>query len=237
MHINLINQPGAAAAHLLLDPSEVIYAEAGSMIAMNAETRVKTVTRSDSGKDAQGKKKGGGLLKAMKRMLAGESLFINEYVAGQAGGLLLLAAALPGDLVTLDLGQTGPVVAQGGSFLAYESGVTMDTQFGGAKNLFSGEGLFWLKFGGEGKVLLSSFGAIYEVPVNGEYIVDSGHLVAFQETLTYKMSRSAKGIGSMLGSGEGLVMRFTGQGRLWCQSHHAGSFGRHLGPHLRPSGS
>lgn len=233
MHINLIKQPGAAAAHLLLNPGEIIYGEAGAMIAMNSETRVKSVTRSD--KDADGKKKGGGIMKAMKRLLAGESLLINEYVAGEKGGLLLLAAALPGDLVALDLAETGPVIAQGGSFLAYEYGVTMDTTFGGAKNLFSGEGLFWLKFDGSGKALLSSFGAIYEVPVDGEYLVDSGHLVAFQETLSYKMSRSAKGIGSLLGSGEGLVMRFTGQGRLWCQSHHAGSFGKQLGPQLRPA--
>lgn len=234
MHINLIKQPGSAAAHLLLNPGEIIYGEAGAMIAMNSETKVKSVSRSD-GKDADGKKKKGGLMKAIKRLVAGESLMINEYVASTSGGLVLLAASLPGDLLAVDLNETGPIIAQGGSFLAYEYGVTMDTTFGGAKNLFSGEGLFWLKFGGRGKAILSSFGAVYEVPVDGEYLVDSGHLVAFQETLTYKMSRSAKGIGSMLGSGEGLVMRFSGQGRLWCQSHHAGSFGKRLGPQLRPA--
>jgi uncharacterized protein (TIGR00266 family) len=236
MHVNLIKQPGAAAAHLLLEPREVMYGEAGAMIAMTSETKVRSVSK-DSGpaKEGEKPKKGGGVMKALKRLVAGESLMINEYTAGQNGGLVLMAASLPGDLLALDLGQTGTIIAQGGSFLAYERGVAMDTTFGGAKNLFSGEGLFWLKFSGQGKVLISSFGAVYEVPVDGEYVVDSGHLVAYQETLTYKMSRSAKGIGSMLGSGEGLVMRFSGQGTLWCQTHHAGSFGKKLGPNLRPS--
>lgn len=228
MHVNIIKGPGAAAAHLLLNPGEAVYAESGSMVALGGEVKVTTTAR-------EGEKKKGGLMKVVKRLLAGESMFINEYKAGEKGGLLLLAPALPGSLLTVDLNETGPIIAQGGSFLAYEDGVAMDMTFGGAKNLFSGEGLFWLKFTGSGKALLTSFGALYEVPVEGEYVVDSGHVVAFQEGLTYKVGRCAKGLGAMFMSGEGLVMRFSGYGRLWCQSHHAASFGKSLGPHLRPA--
>jgi uncharacterized protein (AIM24 family) len=82
--------------------------------------------------------------------------------------------------------------------------------------------------------LLSSFGAIYEVSVTGEYVVDSGHIVAFEDTLQFTMGKASKSlVGSFLG-GEGLVCKFSGQGKLYCQSHNPPSFGKLLGPKLRP---
>jgi uncharacterized protein (AIM24 family) len=72
------------------------------------------------------------------------------------------------------------------------------------------------------------------VPVNGEYIVDTGHIVAFDETLNFKLSKAGKSWLSSLLGGEGLVCRFQGQGTVWCQSHNAPSFGKTLGPKLRP---
>ena len=85
-----------------------------------------------------------------------------------------------------------------------------------------------------GKVILNSFGAIYPVEVEGETIVDTGHIVAFGETLDFKITKAGKSwISSILG-GEGLVCRFHGQGTVWCQSHNPSSFGQTLGPNLRP---
>lgn len=213
------------------------------MVAMIGETKMRSVARGDvpaeegaaAATTAAPVKKKGGLFKAMKRMLAGESFFINEYKAGENGAILMLAPSMPGDIVAVEVAEGVSVIAQAGSFLAYELGVTMDTQFGGAKNLFSGESLFWLKFEGAGRALLSSFGAIYEVPVQGEYIVDSGHVVAFEEQLSYKVGRASKGLGNMLGSGEGLVMTFSGNGKLWVQSHHTAAFGKRLSSHLKPT--
>ena len=83
-------------------------------------------------------------------------------------------------------------------------------------------------------MILNSFGAVYPIQVNGEYIVDTGHIVAFEESLTYEVSKAGKSwISSFLG-GEGLVCKFRGQGTVWCQSHNAGSFGTALGPSLKP---
>ena len=83
--------------------------------------------------------------------------------------------------------------------------------------------------------LSTTFGAIYKVEVDGEYIVDTGHIVAFEETLNFKLSKAGKSwISSFLG-GEGLVCRFEGHGTVWCQSHNSGSFGNAMSSSLRPT--
>ena len=100
--------------------------------------------------------------------------------------------------------------------------------------MFSGESLFWISMKGSVKLLMNSFGTIYSVDVDGDFIVDTGHIVAFQETLSFKISKAGKSwISSFLG-GEGLVCRFSGKGKLYCQSHNPSAFGSAMTPHLRP---
>jgi len=87
---------------------------------------------------------------------------------------------------------------------------------------------------GNGELLLTSFGGIYEVPVNGEYIVDTGHIVAFEKSLTFNIGKANPSWwGAFLG-GEGLVCRFQGQGKVYCQTHNPGAFGQLVGPQLPP---
>jgi uncharacterized protein (TIGR00266 family) len=224
MKTEILSAPGNAAARILLDPNESITTEGGAMIAMSADLGVQTTTR---------QKSGGGLLKAAKRLLSGESFFLNHYTAGAQGGELFLAATLPGDMMKLALaGET--IIVQAGSFVACSDGVNMDMSWQGFRSFLSGESAFWLKLTGTGRVVLSSYGAIYPVEVKGEHIVDTGHIVAFDETLKFTLSKAGKSwIGSMLG-GEGIVCKFQGQGVVWCQSHNAPSFGGTIGPMLKP---
>ena len=169
----------------------------------------------------------------MKRLLAGESFFLNHYTAPESGGEVIVSAALAGDMIDVELGNE-TLIVQAGSFVAAEHQVDMDMGWQGFKTLFSGENMFWLKMTGPGKVVLSSYGAIYPLDIDGEHIIDTGHIVAFQETLDFSISKAGKSwISSILG-GEGLVCRFKGQGRIWCQSHNTSAFGRILGPMLRP---
>ncbi len=65
-------------------------------------------------------------------------------------------------------------------------------------------------------------------------IVDTGHIVAFNETLDFTLSKAGKSWMSSLLGGEGLVCKFQGQGTVWCQSHNPKSFGQALGPKLKP---
>ena len=194
------------------------------MIAMSSDMSLTTSTY---------KKNKGGVLKALKRMVSGESFFMNHYEPGSNGGNVYLATALPGDMMTMELNGQGLVV-QGGSYVASSHDIEIDFSWQGLKSAFSGEGLFWLNINGTGKIIVNSFGAIYPIEVDGDYIVDTGHIVAFDETLDFKITKAGKSwISSFLG-GEGLVCKFKGKGTVWCQSHNDTSFGQVVGPKLRP---
>jgi uncharacterized protein (AIM24 family) len=81
--------------------------------------------------------------------------------------------------------------------------------------------------------VLSSFGAIYPIEVNGDYIVDTGHIVAFNETLNFSITKAGKSWIQSIFGGEGMVCKFSGRGTVWCQSHNTKSFGNLLGPKLK----
>jgi len=224
MQIEIVHGPGNSAAKLMLQPQESVTAEAGAMIAMSGDMSLTTSTHQRSG---------GGLLKAAKRMLSGESFFLNHFEAGGQGGELYLATTLPGDMMQYDLDNENLIV-QSGSFVACDSSVDLDMGWQGFKSFLSGESIFWLHLKGSGPLVLNSFGAIYPIKIDGEHIVDTGHIVAFNETLDFSITKAGKSwIGSFLG-GEGLVCKFGGKGTVWCQSHNASGFGHTLGPMLRP---
>ncbi len=228
MHIQLRNQPGNTAACITLRAGDQLTAQAGAMLAMSPTVDLSTSTH---------KRNSGSFLKAAKRLLAGESIFLNHYSldpsAGVSSGEVWLGTGLAGDMLTLNLDGDNLVV-QAGSYLASSSGIDIDMGWQGFKSLFSGEAVFWLKLGGQGQVILSSFGAIYPLVVTDEVIVDSGHIVAFSETLDFSISKAGSSwLHSLLG-GEGLVCRFRGQGTVWCQSHQAKRFGLALSPNLKP---
>ena len=226
MRYEFLAQPAASVAKLTLQAGESITCEVGAMIAMSTGMTVETTTRKKGG--------GGGILKGLKRMLAGENLFLNHFTAHQPEQTLIIGPRLLGDVKHYKM-TGGTLVVQGSSWMASASGIDIDATWQGlTKALFSGEGMFWVKCSGTGDLLLSSFGAIYTVDVNGEYIVDTGHIVAFEDTLEFNVGKASKSvIGSLLG-GEGLVCKFKGQGKLYCQSHNPPSFGQALGPQLRP---
>jgi uncharacterized protein (TIGR00266 family) len=224
MDIEILHQPDSAIARVVLNAGEELVAEAGRMIAMSGFINASTTLR-------QGK--GGGIFGGLKRMIAGESLFLSVFRSPTAGGEVFLAPRLMGDILLYPMTSTGLVV-QSTSYLGSESGVDIDLGFQGFKSIFSGESIFWLDLSGYGSVILTSFGAIYEVPVNGEYIVDTGHIVAFEKSLSFEITKAGSSwIGAFLG-GEGLVCRFKGQGRLFCQTHNPGAFGMQVGSRLPP---
>jgi uncharacterized protein (TIGR00266 family) len=94
------------------------------------------------------------------------------------------------------------------------------------KGLFSGEGFFVLKASGVGTLFVSSFGAIHPIDLaeGQEIIIDNGHLVAWPEGMNYKIEKASSGWISSITSGEGLVCRFRGPGRVLIQTRNPGSF-------------
>jgi uncharacterized protein (TIGR00266 family) len=224
MDIEIIHRPGNSAARCKLGAGESVTAESGAMIAMSGDVTMTTSTH---------KRGSGSIAKSVKRLFSGESLFLNHFESPRAGAELWLGTPLPGDMLAMTL-QNESLIVQGGSFIACEKGVEIDLGWQGFRTLLSGERLFWVQLKGSGKVLINSFGAIYEQAVDGDFIVDTGHIVAFNDTLKFSLTKAGGSwIHSIIG-GEGLVCKFTGKGRVWCQSNNPGSFGAALTPTLRP---
>ncbi len=216
-------RPGATAAEIRLKPGQKITAEGGAMIAKTTAISITTSTQ---------QKKSGGIIKGIKRMIAGENFFLNHYTAPSEGGTLWLGATHTGDMAQKEL-KGENLIIQGGSFVACTENITIDASWQGFKNLLSRESLFWIKASGTGTVIFNSFGAIYPLEVDGEHIVDTGHIVAFEETLNFSLTKAGKSwINSILG-GEGLVCKFKGKGIVWIQSHNTSSFGAIIGPKLK----
>lgn len=223
MRVELVHRPGNTAAKVTLISGETCTAESGAMIAMSGHMNITTSTH---------KKKSGSFLKAAKRLLSGESVFLNHFDTTDNIGEVWLGTDLAGDMMTLELDNENLIV-QSGSFLACADGIEIDMGWQGFKSIISGESVFWLNLTGTGTVVLSSFGAIYPIEVDGEYIIDTGHIVAFNETLDFTITKAGKSwLHSFLG-GEGLVCKFNGKGTVWCQSHNPRSFGMTLSPELR----
>lgn len=222
MKIKLLQQPDCAIARVTLEAREELVAEAGAMVAMSESINTSTTLR-------QGK--GGGIFGGLKRMVGGESLFLSVFRSPISGGEVFLAPKLLGDILHYQVAGSGLVV-QATSYLASHSDVDIDLGFQGFKSFFSGENIFWLDLTGQGDVLINSFGGIYEVDVEEEYIVDTGHIVAFEKTLNFEITKPGSSwLGAFLG-GEGLVCRFRGRGKLYCQTHNSTAFGQLVGPRL-----
>lgn len=202
------HSPAYASLLLSLKANQTVLVESGAMAAMDAWIRMKSKVQ-------------GGLMKGLGRMLGGESLFVSEFTAEGKPGEVYVSPGVPGDIQHYYLNGNSLMVQSSG-FVAASPSVEMDTKFQGFKGFFSGESLFLLKATGRGDIWFSSYGAVLEIPVSGEYIVDTGYVVAFEDTLNYKVEvlggLSFKNLRTSIFGGEGLVCRFSGTGKLWIQS-------------------
>lgn len=220
MQFSIEHSPVFSLLRITMDEGEQFRAESGAMIAMSP-----TIT-------LEAKSSGKGVFGALKAAVGGESLFASLYTASTGPGELLLGPGSPGDIIRFDL-QAETILAQGGAYLAGANDLQISTQ-GSFKSLVSGEGLFLQKINGTGVVFLNSYGSIVEktLDVGETYIVDSGHIVAFQESVTYTVKKAAKGIFSSLASGEGLVSHFNGPGKIWIQTRNVAALADLLNPFI-----
>ncbi|MDD1749302.1 MAG: TIGR00266 family protein [Methanothrix sp.] len=205
MQIEIMHRPSYSLAVAKLTPNERIRAEAGAMVSMSSSVSIET-------------KAEGGILKSLGRaVLGGESFFQNFFIASAQGGEITLAPELPGDMMLIEL-KGGKLMVQAGSYVASENGVELTAKVS-VKAFMSAEGISMLEASGAGKLLISSYGAIFErILGSGEkYIVDTSHLVAFDAGMGVT-PKTVGGIKSTLFSGEGLVVELTGPGTIYMQT-------------------
>ena len=229
MDIQIHHRPSYALAEVILDEGETIVAEGGAMVSMDTHIEIET----SAGKKGEGKLKG--LMSGLKRMAAGESFFQNRYTAVGAGGHVTFAPVHCGDVVTQELSQ-GTMFLQSTAFLCSGTGIEVDASWGGAKTFFGGEGLIMLKATGTGPLVFNSFGGIKELDIDGTFIVDTGHIVAFEDGVTFKVTKFGGGWKSFIFGGEGLVCEFSGKGKVWIQTRNPQAFGQAIGSKLPARG-
>lgn len=210
MNLSIRHSPSFAVVRAQIGAGEQISIESGAMMATSGGVTLES-------------KLEGGLKKGLMRsVLGGESLFITKLTGSKDGDWVDAAARLPGDLQVLDV--SGSLNLTSGSWLLNDSAITIDTKWGGFKNLMGGEGGFLIKANGTGQVVVSCYGALetYDVAAGEQLVLDSGHLVAYEESLTLTTRKVTKGLMQTLKSGEGLVFEFTGPGKVWAQTRNPG---------------
>lgn len=212
MEFSIENRPVFTTLHLKLKRGESFRAEAGAMVAMSNTLSL------------EAKSSGKGVFGTLKAAVSGEAFFASLFSAESGDGELLLAPAGSGDIIKYDMtGRT--IFAQGGSYLAGSPDLKIEAK-GSVKALFSGEGLFLQRISGEGMVFLNSYGAVIEreLQAGEHYVVDTGHIVAFEESVRYSLRKAAKGLFSSFASGEGLVAEYEGPGKIWLQTRNLPAF-------------
>lgn len=222
MDFNIIGQ-GDPFLLISLKKGEKIYCESDAMVSMETTLELKG-------------KMQGGLLSSLARKMANNESFFTQFIEATSGdGDTLLSPELPGDIQILDCGGNRQYILNDGAFLAADSALQMNVKTQNiGQALFGGSGGFFVtQTAGQGKVAVSGFGTMMELNVtsNAPQIIDNYHVVAWDSTLHYELSLTTQKSSGFMGnivnsltSGEGIVTKFTGNGKVYICSRNRGSF-------------
>ncbi|MBB6002024.1 MULTISPECIES: TIGR00266 family protein [Arcicella] len=217
-----------------LDPNETVIAEAGTMCYM--EEGIVFETKMGDGSSADNSLIGK-LFQAGSRLLTGESLFMTHFTnRGYGKRKVAFAAPHPGTIIPINLSTLpgNTLIAQKDSFLCAALGTKVSITFNqkiGA-GFFGGEGFILEKLQGDGLAFVHAGGTIVEKYLNNETLrIDTGCIVAFEQTLSYDIQKAGN-LKSMILGGEGLFLAtMRGTGRVWIQSMPLSKLIRTLSPY------
>lgn len=195
-----------------LDPGESVRAETGAMCYMEDDVQMQTGT-------------GGGIFSGLKRMVTGDGFFITSFSSTASSGKrrVAFAAPYPGKIVPLDLSRHGgTMLCQKDAFLCAAAGTDIDVAFTkrfGA-GLFGGEGFILQRLSGDGLAFVHAGGTVVrkELAPGQSLRVDTGCLVAFEESVDYDI-KFVGGFKNALFGGEGVFLaELKGPGVVFLQS-------------------
>ncbi len=207
--------------HVTLQANEKIYCESNAMVMMESNLELKG-------------KMTGGLGSALMRTFAnGESFFQQHIEAVRGGGDCLLAPVLPGSIEVLDVGTTSYLITDG-AFVAADSGVSLKVRTQSLGTALFGDtgGFFICEATGFGKLAVSGMGSsfVLDVEPGKDIVIDNAHVVAWDSSLRHEVSVTTSSGGLMgrlvnsLTSGEGMVLKFSGKGKVVICSRNKGNF-------------
>ena len=215
MQYKLVGNTMPAVEVMFDAPGESMYTQSGGMAWMTEGIKMDTNTK-------------GGLLKGVGRMFAGESLFMATYTAEQAGARIAFASTVAGEVLPINIGETGGFICQKGAFLCAEPTVDLSVAFTKrfSSGFFGGEGFILQDITGKGMVFLEIDGdKVIKELAPGEVIkVDTGNVVGFEKTVTYEIE-TVKGLKNIFLGGEGLFLtRLVGPGKVILQTQNFNDF-------------
>lgn len=215
LEFDITSQPEYALLRVRLAQGQRVFAEPSAMASRDPSISLSAGLK-------------GGLLGSMGRMFAGESMIMNTFAATQGAGEVTFAPGPSGDILHRRLNGNRLLLQRGG-YLAHGEGVEVSAKWEGARGFFAGQGLVLLQAKGTGDLFFNAYGAVLEFDVTDDFMVDTGYVVAFDDTLRYEVSvLPGLGLGGRVKSfffgGEGLVVRFSGQGRVWVQTRTVNPF-------------
>lgn len=217
MEYEIQYKPAFSTIFVTLKPGDRITTEAGAMTSMDANLLMKT------------KFSGGFFSALLKKFFGKESLFVNTYTNDSDEALsIVLSQSIVGDIEALELDDR-EICLQPGAYIAHTPGIDMGVAFAGFASWIAGEGLFKLKLKGQGTVFFGAYGGLTKKEISGDYVVDNGHLVAYEPNIRMGI-RLAGGIFGSLTSGEGLVNKLKGNGTIYLQSRSVNTLVRFLRP-------
>ena len=220
MQVDIRHRPAFAAIFITLAPGESVLATADAMASMSAHIHAKA------------RLFGGGLTAVLRRLFGGASLFMGQFSCPADGrpGEVVLSQPTCGDVHQIDLHGTALYI-QPGAFIACGPQVRLSVGWAGFASWFGGEGLFRLKVSGDGPVWIGAYGSIIQRSISQDYLVDTGHLLAYEPTVGLSVALSGSIFSSFLG-GEGFVSRVQGQGQIYLQSRSIESLAEWTNAHL-----
>ncbi len=219
MQTTIEGRPAFAYVHADLEAGESIIAESDAMSSMSADLEMVAKTN-------------GGFFSGMcKKFLGGESLFVNHFTnTGRQTQRVTLVQATPGDVREVQL-KGNSICLQPGAYICSTPGLKLGLSWAGFKSWFAKEGLFKLVVSGRGTLFYGAYGGLVEKEVDGAYIVDTSHLVAYEPQMTLKIPL-AGGLFASFFSGEGFVTRVEGKGKIVLQSRSMDGLAGWLNPKL-----
>ena len=218
MKAEIEGAPAFAHLQVTLSPGDAIIAESDAMASMSAEIEMRTQLN-------------GGIFGALlRRIFGGESIFINRFSnPSTTPKRLTLVQPAPGDLSCRELRKGERYFLQPGAFVACDPTVQIGLKWAGLVSFIAREGLFKVAVSGPGRVWYGAYGALLEREVDGELIVDTSHLVAYESGVTLHLQMAGGLISSLLG-GEGLVTRVAGRGKIVIQTRSLSGLTTWLNP-------
>ena len=183
---------------------------------------------------------GGGLKKALGRMFAGDSIFLNEYTPMGGAGMIAFSSSFPGSIIPFEVSPGNGIIIQKRGFLAMEKGLDLSIHFQHkiGVGFFGGEGFIMQKVSGSGLVFLEIDGYCkeYDLGVGQSLIVDTGHIAAMTENCQMEI-QTVKGAKNIFFGGEGLFLtKITGPGKVWLQSMPIVNVAGAIQPYLKLDG-